>query len=66
MWLNTVFIISLLASQQTTEEKGRELDASPLEAPRSALHENDAKPRPMGRVPGGLVQLKIRGFLVRP
>src|ERR1039458_10364088 len=30
------------------EQKGRELNAPPLEAPRSALHESDIKPRPMG------------------
>ena len=29
-------------------ERGRELNAPSLEAPRSALHKNDIKPRPMG------------------
>jgi hypothetical protein len=38
----------LLGVQQTTEQKGRELDAPPLEAPRSALEEDAIKPRPMG------------------
>ena len=60
----------LIAARQLTnhgKQKGRELNAPPVEAPRSALHENDIKPRPGGRVlDAGLVQMKIRGFLLRP
>ena len=51
----------------TTKKKGRELNAPPREAPRSALCREHAKPRPMGacwRL--GLCTVKILGFLVRP
>jgi hypothetical protein len=33
-----------------TKQKGRELNAPPLEAPRIALEKDAIKPRPMGRV----------------
>jgi hypothetical protein len=49
------------------EQKGREPNAPSAEAPRSALEENDIKPRPMGRVLDTVSSnLKIRGFLLRP
>ncbi len=49
------------------KKKGREPNAPPLEAPRSAFGKKHAEPRPMGRALRRLFPLlKIRGFLVEP
>jgi hypothetical protein len=50
-----------------TKKKGRELNALPRGAPRSARGRRHAKPRPIGRVLRRLLsQVKFRGFLAGP
>jgi len=53
------------AGRPTTEQKGRELNAPPIEAPRSARVEDTPSRSRLGACSVGLYTMKIRGFLSR-
>ena len=61
-----IFMIKISPRPQTSKKKGRELNAPPQEAPRSACEENAPSRARVARARAGLFTLKIRGFLARP